>query len=433
MFDRLVEAFNQTLDLNNFYQELTEYYWQYPLDDYLTDYLKFTKYLHDLGYVDLQLQILLKMYDHSQHHKIAYQLAKLYDEFNQAELALKWINLAKSSKFSYQKNLLHANILMNLGDYSLSKKILNKLIKSFPDRAEAYQSSAELAYLQNDIDRQIYFLEILYQYFSKYIDFQQLRTDLLGAYSQQEMLDLAKIKELVEDTDAPELTSQDYSLLAQIYLNIYAYEQSAQYAKRAIDLNPDDFSAHFILLEDYHFLRQDLEFEQSIDWLKHNLPVYSDLYLHLIELAGRFAYYDSQLADQVLEYYELSEEFDQREALIDYYVNYCLQAGQAQKALDFLKNIEDPYMHPVYLSYHYARIYQALGIESLVAAQYETALNNLLSKPNLALDYARFLKDQNKLEEALTVSERYERTYYDNKALRRLREELRRQHEQAEE
>lgn len=385
----------------------------------------FSDYLEKRGYVTLQIYLLETLYQIKAENKIAYKLAKSYLYLDHIIEAKEWIQCidvkVKGPKIDY----LRAQILIYNEEYRAARQKLKEIIQAYPQFYQAYVSLADLYYLDADYDQALYYYQVVMNYFYNYVEIDRIRLRMMEIHSKRERVDFEEIETLVNHPDCPIQTAREYAALAQIYLAYHQIVKAQEAAYKAIELDKDDFQAHWVLLETLHLQGQHSLAVGKIEWFIDNMSEYDERLLPVIQVARELPFYSSHLAQAAKNLYDLLSQAEDRYKVVDYCVAYYLDQDKANLALDFLQHLNDYGDDEDYFCIYYARVYRALGMEVSMIEAYERALEQLTPEETAAYEYVDYLAGQGRQQDAFMLAQRFYRTYYDILPLRNLREELR--------
>lgn len=256
------------------------------------------------------------------------------------------------------------------------------------------------------------------------IDVHKIRYQLIKAYADREMIDFDKIKQVIQLAEYPISDSHTFELLSQIYYKTFQYDLAIHYSQEAIKLDSDNFACHFIILKSASYLKNKELVQDKFHWLISATPPYSNEKLELLIVAHELALYHPDMLEDGLDMIDLVDDYSIKKILIDYIVSYYLEHQQADLALDFLNNIQDPFLNKVELSPAFARTFAKLNHSEEACYYFDLALEQSVSNSDLVLEYVSFLKEENFPDLALEISEKYQDIIYDKQVLNDLQDTI---------
>jgi tetratricopeptide (TPR) repeat protein len=182
------------------------------------------------------------------HDASYFELARI-NEFQNPELAIKYINKAieYAPNNNWYKEFL-VRVYKQQKDFSSAVDVINELIKQNPYRKEYYYEWANLCINNKDYNQAIVAYNKLLENFS----YEE------GVLKQQKQIYLKKgdykkaievIEELIEHN--PE-NKNYYGMIAEIYLNSNKPEKAIEYYNKILEIDPDDGFVHFSIADYYH-------------------------------------------------------------------------------------------------------------------------------------------------------------------------------------
>ncbi|UUX34537.1 tetratricopeptide repeat protein [Fundicoccus culcitae] len=424
LFEEILEEIKEIETVEDLNETLSPFY-DRALDDeaYYNALIETAKYLNRLGYRDFGIIVLETLYEINPIRNVGYQIALAYYQYQYYEQAYEWIEEVYPNKLTFKYAFLKARILDSLNDYNEARDLLIEIIKEFPTQAEPYIVLAKMYEKHGNVDRAEYYLKVAYDYFPKQIDQLAIRKDLVGFEINKEMMDIEKIEKLYENEEL-EKDDEDYYLLAVAYQKAKQFDTAIEMAQKSIQLNADNFNSHFLLMELYQDTNKASALKKEITWLAKSLPPFDATILRLVEVAINVDEVSIELINKLEDYYLLADDEADQYQIISVIVNYYLQQGDYAHALHQLRTLGDSFEDQSYLSYWYAKTFEALNNKEEADKNYQKAIEYLVNEDNLIVDYANFLINDNRYEEAQQLVKRFEDSIYSSEALKTLSKQI---------
>ncbi|MGO4936911.1 tetratricopeptide repeat protein [Fundicoccus sp. Sow4_H7] len=378
--------------------------------------LDIAQYLNRLGYRDFSIVILERLYDINPLKNVGYQIALAYYQYQYYEQANDWLDEVSPSKLTYKYAFLKAQILNALDHYNGARELLIELIKEFPTQVEPYIILSKLYEEHGIVDRAEYYLNVAYEYFPNQINQLEIRKKLANFEISKEMMNIEKIEEMYANENL-ENGDEDYYLLAIAYQRSKQFEKAIAMAEKSIQMNPDNFESHFLLMELYQDTNRQSALKKEITWLAKSLPPFDPTILKLVEVALTVDEVSIELINKLEDYYFLADEEVDQYQIISLIVKYYLKENNPAIALHQLRTLGEEFDDQNYLSYLYAITFESLANSEEANKYFMKAIDYLINEPDLILDYSRFLMNENNYEEARKLVKRFETSIYQSPEL----------------
>lgn len=378
--------------------------------------LDIAQYLNRLGYRDFSIVILERLYDINPLKNVGYQIALAYYQYQYYEQANDWLDEVSPSKLTYKYAFLKAQILNALDHYNEARELLIELIKEFPTQVEPYIILSKLYEEHGIVDRAEYYLNVAYEYFPNQINQLEIRKKLANFEISKEMMNIEKIEEMYANENL-ENGDEDYYLLAIAYQKSKQFEKAIAMAEKSIQMNPDNFESHFLLMELYQDTNRQSALKKEITWLAKSLPPFDPTILKLVEVALTVDEVSIELINKLEDYYFLADEEVDQYQIISLIVKYYLKENNPAIALHQLRTLGEEFDDQNYLSYLYAITFESLANSEEANKYFMKAIDYLINEPDLILDYSRFLMNENNYEEARKLVKRFETSIYQSPEL----------------
>ncbi|XJS11586.1 tetratricopeptide repeat protein [Aerococcaceae bacterium WGS1372] len=381
--------------------------------------------LFNRGQVSLAYTLMKEIYEINGTPKRALKILKRlyqYEEFDKAYYL--WLDLAKTSNDNSEVRLCEARLLDKLDFKSEAIEVFKDIIKTDPTYAQAYKDLGDLLIdLGQNNEAERYFLAV-YNYLFDFEDIREVRMKLVQLESWKEIFNLDRIKELENNPDLPVETEDEFYLFANVYTSLHQYERAIEYAKKALQKDKDNINYSLLLIELYNIVGQETNLVKELSHVAKSLPDLDPMIVKLAQVAYDSNYLSEEIIDKLMKYSSLIENHEEIYKVSNIVVDYYLGINDSAAALYKLNNIKEYFLEEEYLSYNYARIYQALNLYEKVEEFYQMALDYLLPEDNLVYDYVNFVYHNYHPNKAIRIANKYANTFYDNKKLKGLRKEL---------
>lgn len=425
LYDHIMKEITQ-LDSIDHLNSLLEPYYDRAKDDlvYYNDLLKVASHYGQSGFRDIQIEMLTSLYDIQSSNKTAYLIAEAYLNYAQQEKAFEWVSKIKEDVIQYRTSILKAKILIELGRVNEAKELLTLLIKKYVTKHEAYILLGDLYEVNHHYDRAATYYNAAYTYFDQQIDRRAVRMKLLKIEIMKEIIDIESIEQLVETEGLPLETADEYYTLAVAYQRAMQYERSIEYAILAVQKDKNLVDARFLLMELYEATGQKSYLKKELSFLSATLPAYHAAIMEVATTAHTIGALDEELINKLVDYFQFTESVEEQYDIIRIVVSYYLSIHQSQVALETLQSMTHDFPDETYLSYLFATVYRALGMNEYAESFYQIALEQLTPEPELVYDVVTFYQEQQQIQEAFDIAEHYTHSLYDTNQLKALREEL---------
>lgn len=417
LFDQILDEIKTIETIEDLNASLAPYY-QSAADEKESyqALLDIAQYLNRLGYRDFSIVILERLYDINPLKNVGYQIALAYYQYQYYEQANDWLDEVSPSKLTYKYAFLKAQILNSLDHYNEARELLIELIKEFPTQVEPYIILSKLYAEHGIVDRAEYYLNVAYEYFPNQINQLEIRKKLANFEISKEMMNIEKIEEIYANENL-ENGDEDYYLLAIAYQKSKQFEKAIAMAEKSIQMNPDNFESHFLLMELYQDTNRQSALKKEITWLAKSLPPFDPTILKLVEVALTVDEVSIELINKLEDYYFLADEEVDQYQIISLIVKYYLKENNPPIALHQLRTLGEEFDDQNYLSYLYAITFESLANSEEANKYYVKAIDYLINEPDLILDYSRFLMNENNYEEARKLVKRFETSIYQSPEL----------------
>lgn len=425
LYDQVMKEITQLNSIDQL-SDLLEPYYDRAKDDlvYYNDLLKVAEYFGLSGFREVQIDILSTLYNIQPSNKTAYLIAEANLNYAQYEPAYEWILKIKEDVIRYKSSILKAKIMIELGYVNEAKDLLTLLIKEFVTNHEAYILLADLFEANNQYDRAAIYYQTAYTYFDQQIDQRAVRMKLLKIEIMKEIIDIDKIEQLVETEGLPLETADEFYTMAIAYQRAMQYEQSIDYAIRAVQTDKNLVDARFLLMELYEATGQKSNLKKELSFLSATLPAYHAAIMDVAATAHTVGALNEILIEKLVDYFQFTESVEEQYDIIRMVVSYQLSIDQPQAALEILQEMSYDFPDEAYLSYLFATVYRMLGKVDFVEAFYQIALEQLTPELELVYDVVTFYQEQQQLQEAYDIAEHYKSSLYDTTELQDLRKQL---------
>lgn len=381
--------------------------------------------LFKTGSINQGLTVLIELYELKQYKKYAKRIVKKlyqYEEYDKAYFY--WLDLAKSDKDDPELKLLEARLLKQLNRHTEAIDMYRKLIKQFPTLAEAYEDLGDIYLEQQNTSQAENYYRAIYNYLDDYGNIRDVRLKLVEVESLKEILDLAAVQQLEKDDRIPLETEDEFFVFANVFASLYQFEKAIEYAKKALQKSPNNINYSLLLIELYKATGQKTSLYKELAWSAKTLPPFDPTILKIAKVAYDVDHLNDEIIQKLIDFSNLIDNSEDFYLVTDIIVNYYLKQGDAAQALHLLRVLEGQQIDHEYMSYHFAIVYEELGLTDKAEEDYLTALEYILPQEELAFRVANFYLSNNEIDKALEISTRYQNTLYDIPKLKTLRKEI---------
>lgn len=381
--------------------------------------------LFKTGSVDQGLTVLIELFELKKYKKYAKQIvSKLYQYEAYDKAYFYWLDLAKSDKEDPELKLLEARLLKKLNRHTEAIDMYRQIIKSYPTLGEAYEDLGDIYLEQQNISQAENYYRAVYEYLDDYENIRDVRLKLVEVESLKEIIDLAAVEKLEKDERIPLETEDEFFVFANVFKTLFQFDRAIDYAKKALQKNPDNINYSILLIELYKTTGQKSNLYKELTWSAKTLPPLDPMILNIAKVADDVDHLNDDIIEKLVDYTNLIDNSEDFYLAINIIVNYYLCKSDAAQALHFLRVFEGEQIDHEYMSYHFALVYEALGLNDKAEEDYLIALDYLLPHEELAYRLANFYFTNKEVEKALEVVNQYNNTFYDIPKLKALSKEI---------
>lgn len=327
-------------------------------------------------------------------------LAEIAAEDDQIDEAFNYIDgIPRDSDYYPQALLLSADLYQMLGIPEVSEAKLEEAAKILPDEPLIQFALAELYASTDRFADAATIYQILSNSNIKEVGGIQLEERLGMALSME-----GKFEESVPHLEAALKDSDSDDLLfhtAFVYLQLKENQQAILYLQKLRALNPHYQSTYLYLAQ---ALQEDEQLEEAQEVIEegiHENPYQVDFYQFASENVYRLK--DAKKAEEYLQQaLETGEKLDETLYMLS---NLYLKEGQYEDVVSTIEQMENP--DDAFAQWNLANAYNQLEEFDEAAVHYEKAAIELDHEPEFMKEYGIFLRDEGRLQEALTLLQHY--------------------------
>lgn len=377
------------------------------------------------GQIQIGLTILMELYEIKPSNSYAMKIVQRLYQYGEHDQAFyQWLEAAKKGNDDIEILLYEARLLDKLDFKPEAMDAYKRIIKANPLDPHAYKELADLLMEYGDYTEAETYYKALYEYFLDYEDLREVRMRLVQIESWKEIFNLERIIELETDERLPIETEEEYYLFANVYTTLNQYERAIDYAKKALQVDKENINYSLLLIELYSIVGQDSDLVNELSFAANSLPDYDPMILKIAQVAFDTDHLTEEIIDKLMDYYGLIDNYEDAYLVCEIVVNHYLKQNDPATALYKLRVLSDKLLDEEYLSYYFAKIFDALQNYEKAEEYYQLALDNLLPDEDLVFDYANHYQKSGQSDKALEVANHYANTIYDNDKLKQLRKEL---------
>lgn len=377
------------------------------------------------GQIDLAFSLLMEMYAVRKSSIYATKIVKRLYQYEDYERAYyQWLERAKISNDKLDILLYEAKLLNKLNFKTEAVELYKQLIKMDPTFSEAYKDLADLLMEQGNYQEAETYYRAIYEYLIDFDDIRDVRMRLVQLESWKEIFNLERIKELEYDPNLPVETEEEYYLFANVYASLHQYEVAIDYAKKALQKDRNNINYSLRLIELYNIVGQESNLVKELAHVARALPEYDPVIIKIAQVAFNSDYLSEEIVDKLMSYSSLIDNYEDAYLVAQIVVNHYLKKNDPATALFKTRIINENLLEEEYLSYNYAKIYEALNNYEMTEEYYQIALDNLLPDEDLVFDFVNYYYKTNQIDQAIAMADKYANTVYDNEKLKLLRKEM---------
>ncbi|MBR7928005.1 tetratricopeptide repeat protein [Aerococcaceae bacterium zg-ZUI334] len=420
--EELFERFQSIVDPVILRQELA-YYIDLAYEDkhYYKALLALAERFGKSGYVENKRLVLEELWSVEPREKICYELTQLFVAMEEIDLALQWLMQLKQFPDSANNLLLEYQVASKLQNSQHAKKVLESIIKDYPQTAQAYFLLGKLQLDNGNYKQAKTYFNVILEYFSTSEWALSARNYLLELLTKNEVLSVEEIEKLIQHEMLPAIsTAEEFYYVAKAYYLTQQYETALEYVIVAWELDNDFIDANLLKLDIVSRLGDGARVQSSVQWLAETLPIDHESLVEVMQVA----YLHNCLSDSLIkkaEQYVYLATLDEQFELINMITHYYVSLGEADYLLNLLDSWAEELEEPAYLSYGYAKVYQLLGDVETALDYYGDALELALNIDTLVIDLVELYLEENQKDKAIQLMNEYQDTYYDHERLKELR------------
>lgn len=381
--------------------------------------------LFNKGFFDLAITILSELYHLTQYKKYAKKIAfKLYQHEEYDKAYYYWLERAKGEKENSKLLLLEARLLKELNKTSEAINQYRYLIKNYPTMPEPYEELGDIYREEENTSQAETFYSTLYHYMDGYENLRGIRLKLLEVEAMKEVIELSEVQKYEQDERIPIETEDEFFAFANIYKKLFQYDKAIEYGEKALQKDGDNINYSLLLIELYKLTGNKSKLYMGLNETARTILVGDPIILEIAAVAKDIGRLNDDIIEKLITYAELVENYDDFILIMDIVVNYYLDKKDAPTALYHLGNWQDTLLDYEYMTYHYAIVYEELGLFDKAEENYLVALEFLLNADDLVYRLINLYVKQNDFEKALELAQNYQGSIYDIEKLKKLREKL---------
>ena len=357
--------------------------------------------LVQIGFLEEAKEVFAKLLTrYPGNEEVLLALAEIAVEDDQIDEAFNYLEgVQKDSDYYPQALLLSADLYQMLGIPEVSEAKLEEAAKILPDEPLIQFALAELYSSTDRFADAATIYQIL------------LNSEIteVGGISLEERLGMALSMEGKFEDSLPHLETalkdnENDDLLfhtAFVYLQLKENQQAIFYLQKLRALNPHYQSTYLYLAQ---ALQEDEQLEEAQEVIEegiHENPYQVDFYQFASENVYRLK--DAKKAEEYLQQaLETGEKLDETLFMLS---NLYLKEGQYEDVVTTVEQMENP--DDAFAQWNLANAYNQLEEFDEAAVHYEKAAIELDHEPEFMKEYGIFLRDEGRLQEALTLLQHY--------------------------
>lgn len=360
------------------------------------------------GYLDVKVDLLQELWSICPSSEIAYLLALQFYELGAYHQSMQWLSALEEAPIQAHSLLLEGQVARQMGNLAHAKKVWEECVQVFPETIQAYYELGQLMRTLKEYKKAKNYWMVILEYFPTSDWASQARLALLEVLATSEVIQLHELDNLVMHSQLPALQSaEEFFYAAKAYQVAHQDEKALDYAKIAWELDHDLMDSAILQLElAHHLQRRELVIEW-VDWLSHNLPEYHEAIEDIALMAWHYHYVSARLSQRVEQALLVNEAIDNPLPLLLVVTHYYLEQQQPETLLNMLNELAEEMENPEYLSYSYAKAYEALGDLDEAEPYYLDALDLALNVETLVEELVQFYVMQGKVVQAQHIMAQY--------------------------
>ncbi|WP_122646781.1 tetratricopeptide repeat protein [Enterococcus mediterraneensis] len=357
--------------------------------------------LMQLGFLEEAQQIFENLLEKfPENAELQLSLAEIAIENDQIDTAFDYIeSVDKNSEFYPEALLLSADLYQVLGIPEVSEAKLNEAAKILPDEPLIQFALAELYFNSDRFSDAATLYQLLLNAGVQELAGVSLEERLGSALSLEGKFEDAVTH--LERALKEEVTDDRLFQTAFVYLQLKENQQAINYLQQLRALNPQYQSLYLYLAQ---ALQEEELLEEAQETIEEGIkenPFQVDFYQFASENAYRL--HDEDKAEEfLLKALETGEKTDETRLMLS---NLYLKAERFEDVITTIEKMENP--DDAFAQWNLAHAYNELEDFTEAAVHYEQANLSLHHEPEFMKEYGIFLREEGRLEEALSLLTHY--------------------------